>query len=319
MNSILVIIVPPIAGAIIGFVTNVVAIRMLFRPLKEIRVFGIRLPFTPGILPKQRFRLAQSIGGMVERELLTPEIIRQRLTRDDVREKIKSALCGFTEKFLDKSAGELLKGHENFLSKKVYDATEKMYPSFVDSVLLFLRRSDIRRELESKGRIFLKAVILQLNVFQRFFLSAGQYDLTLEEKMPQIIDELICNCEDLLKDDKSKKMLIDAVTSQLSRSIIGQNASLGELLEIKDDKKTELDNYLFNKIMFGADNQIENLLETINIKSLVSERIDSLDMLRVERIILDVMADQFKWINIFGGILGFLIGSFQVLFTHLVG
>ncbi|MDR0302848.1 MAG: DUF445 family protein, partial [Treponema sp.] len=51
--------VPPIAGAIIGFVTNVVAIRMLFRPLKEIRFLGARLPFTPGILPKQRQKLAQ--------------------------------------------------------------------------------------------------------------------------------------------------------------------------------------------------------------------------------------------------------------------
>jgi uncharacterized membrane protein YheB (UPF0754 family) len=34
-------------------------------------------------------------------------------------------------------------------------------------------------------------------------------------------------------------------------------------------------------------------------------------MLRVERIVLDVMSDQFKWVEIFGGILGFLIGMFQ--------
>ncbi|MDR1636833.1 MAG: DUF445 family protein, partial [Treponema sp.] len=65
--------VPPLAGAFIGFLTNVLAIRMLFRPLKELRIFGIRLPFTPGILPRERRRLADSIGRMVERELLTPE------------------------------------------------------------------------------------------------------------------------------------------------------------------------------------------------------------------------------------------------------
>jgi uncharacterized membrane protein YheB (UPF0754 family) len=60
------------------------------------------------------------------------------------------------------------------------------------------------------------------------------------------------------------------------------------------------------------DGQIENMLASINIQEMVRERIDSLDMIRVEKIVLDVMANQFKWINIFGGILGFLIGLFQV-------
>ena len=49
MNTIVLFVVPPIAGAIIAYITNVIAIKMLFRPLNEIRVFGIRVPFTPGI------------------------------------------------------------------------------------------------------------------------------------------------------------------------------------------------------------------------------------------------------------------------------
>jgi uncharacterized membrane protein YheB (UPF0754 family) len=40
MNSYLLWIIPPLAGAIIGYVTNAVAVKMLFRPLREIRVFG---------------------------------------------------------------------------------------------------------------------------------------------------------------------------------------------------------------------------------------------------------------------------------------
>jgi uncharacterized membrane protein YheB (UPF0754 family) len=93
-------IIPPLAGAIIGYITNVVAIRMLFRPLKAIRVFGLRLPFTPGILPRQRHQLAESIGRMVERELLTPEIIRERLGRPDVREKLKAQTASYTGSLL---------------------------------------------------------------------------------------------------------------------------------------------------------------------------------------------------------------------------
>ena len=45
-------ILPPVLGAIIGYVTNAIAIRMLFRPFNEIRVLGLRLPFTPGLIPR---------------------------------------------------------------------------------------------------------------------------------------------------------------------------------------------------------------------------------------------------------------------------
>ncbi|MCK4514025.1 MAG: DUF445 family protein, partial [Spirochaetaceae bacterium] len=48
-------VLPPALGAVIGYVTNYVAIRMLFRPLTERRVFGVRVPFTPGIIPRQRY------------------------------------------------------------------------------------------------------------------------------------------------------------------------------------------------------------------------------------------------------------------------
>jgi uncharacterized membrane protein YheB (UPF0754 family) len=57
----------------------------------------------------------------------------------------------------------------------------------------------------------------------------------------------------------------------------------------------------------------------MNIRAMVAARIDSLDMLRVERIVLDVMADQLKWINFFGAILGALIGGAQILVSSVLG
>jgi uncharacterized membrane protein YheB (UPF0754 family) len=232
VNRALLFIIPPVAGAIIGYVTNAIAIKMLFRPLREIRVFGIRVPFTPGILPRQRKRLAVSIGAMVERELLTAEVLRNRLANIDIK-------------------------------------------NFQGIVTEFLRRDDVRKEFESKGRILMRNIFSKMNTFQRFFISAGQYDQTMEQKMPEIIDELIGSVESLLQEDRIKA-----------------------------------------KILAAVDGQIENILASIDIKTLVAERIDSLDMERVERIILDVMADQFKWINVFGGLLGFLIGVFQSTFVY---
>jgi len=309
---------PPVVGAVIGFITNVVAIRMLFRPLKEVRVLGVRLPFTPGILPKQRGRLAQSIGGMVERELLTPEIVRQRLLRDDVREKVREALSLFTENILQKTPAELLEGRGDSLSKKVPSIIERMYPAFAGAALDFLRRDDIRMEMEFRGRIFLRNILLKLNTIQRLFLSAGQYDQRLDEKMPEIIDELVSGAEKLLYSEKTKNKLINAASASFVKTIGGQDIKIGSLLGMDAINKKAFDDFLFDKMMTAVDGQIENILASINVKALVSDRIDSLDMLRVERIIIDVMADQFKWIDIFGGILGFLIGLFQSTLSFLI-
>jgi len=46
--------IPPLLGALIGYVTNYIAIRMLFRPLKAWWFLGVRIPMTPGIIPGKR-------------------------------------------------------------------------------------------------------------------------------------------------------------------------------------------------------------------------------------------------------------------------
>ncbi|MCI5190943.1 MAG: DUF445 family protein, partial [Candidatus Electrothrix sp. AS4_5] len=62
---------PPLLGALIGYLTNKVAIRMLFRPLKPWYILGKRVPMTPGIIPSKRHDLAENIGDMVGEKLLT--------------------------------------------------------------------------------------------------------------------------------------------------------------------------------------------------------------------------------------------------------
>lgn len=69
----------PLIGALIGYLTNHIAIRMLFRPLHPWRLAGRRIPLTPGVIPAARHRLARNIGKMVGDHLLTPEDVRRAL------------------------------------------------------------------------------------------------------------------------------------------------------------------------------------------------------------------------------------------------
>ena len=52
----------PAVGAVIGYITNDIAIRMLFRPHQAKYIMGIHVPFTPGIIPKEKSRIATAIG-----------------------------------------------------------------------------------------------------------------------------------------------------------------------------------------------------------------------------------------------------------------
>jgi uncharacterized membrane protein YheB (UPF0754 family) len=313
MNEYLFWIVPPLAGGAIGFLTNVVAIRMLFRPLREIRIFGFRLPFTPGILPKQRGKLADSIGSMVERELLTPEILRERLRREDTRLKIQQAVGDFSEKIGNEPLEKFFIPHKEAYGALLLSAGKKLYPGLREQLINFLNRDEVRREFEYQGRIFISNAVLKLNVFQRFFISAAQYDKTLDEKMPEIIDDLVNQISEICGDPKTMNAVIGAVKNVLVQKITGEK--LSTILALNGEKKKKLDSYICAGLLELMDGQIENFLKMINVRTMVCDRINALEMEKVERIVLDVMANQFKWIDIFGAILGFLIGLFQALFS----
>ena len=63
--------------------------------------------------------------------------------------------------------------------------------------------------------------------------------------------------------------------------------------------------------------ELSGLVQAVNIKELVSEKVDSLDLLQLERLLLGIMEEQFKYINLFGALLGFLIGLVNLLFFQL--
>lgn len=94
-------VLPPLLGATIGYVTNAIAIRMLFRPLRPVVFLGITLPFTPGVIPRQRDDLAERIGDMVARDLLTPDVFHDRFTAGSfhrtLRVEISRGIAAFAQ------------------------------------------------------------------------------------------------------------------------------------------------------------------------------------------------------------------------------
>lgn len=99
--------IPPLLGALIGYVTNYIAIRMLFRPLRPWCLFGLRVPLTPGIIPARRSELARRMGEMVGDHLLTVDDVGRALGKESIRLELRMTVTDKLGRFLDRPSGPL--------------------------------------------------------------------------------------------------------------------------------------------------------------------------------------------------------------------
>ncbi|MGM7719285.1 DUF445 domain-containing protein [Metabacillus sp. Hm71] len=88
MNILMTTLMMIVVGAAIGGVTNHLAIKMLFRPYKPLYLFGKRVPFTPGLIPKRREELANQMGKMVVEHLLTAEGLKRKFLQAQFQEQL---------------------------------------------------------------------------------------------------------------------------------------------------------------------------------------------------------------------------------------
>ena len=279
---------PPVIGAVIGYATNSIAIRMLFRPLEKKRLLGIPIPLTPGVIPRQRGHIARSIARVVSRELLTEDSIRSQLKRPEFIKSLRSKLSSLADNVLSTSVRRIATGLQHALPElerrlpsalhRLFRSREFLYalrgivsrfvdiagnqtleqvvkdltliefvqqriiptiadaevsrqvartfreiikepqstigdilspaainklagmipalmPSLMRQLIDWLGRPAMRRELETQGRILLRGVLDRLNILQKLFVGATQYDRTLNERMPEIVDDALLQIE----------------------------------------------------------------------------------------------------------------------------
>jgi len=92
---------PPVFGGVIGYFTNDLAIKMLFRPYRPYYLFKRRLPLTPGLIPSNQGRLAQRVADTIMGSLLTPEELENLARRLLQTERTQQAIRWLLELALD--------------------------------------------------------------------------------------------------------------------------------------------------------------------------------------------------------------------------
>lgn len=83
------VLLPPIAGAAIGWLTNYVAIKLLFRPHAPRSVFGYKIQ---GVIPKRRKDIARSMAKAIEKDLLSSGDFAKALSGLDWEKEIEKTV-----------------------------------------------------------------------------------------------------------------------------------------------------------------------------------------------------------------------------------
>ncbi len=217
---------PPVIGAFIGYLTNKVAIKMLFRPLTAKYVFGVRVPMTPGVIPSKRADLAINIGEMVGSHLLTSKEISGALEKETFQKTLYDLIEGRGETLLQKDLGPVTdiipEKYQTYYQVAVHaitDQSQKAIHSFLDSdsfkkileesigeqfdrllatdLQTFLPGTDREtayRFLEkSLGRMFASPAMSEWieSFVQQKVYAALQQEKSLNDIMPQSMQELI--------------------------------------------------------------------------------------------------------------------------------
>ena len=323
-------VLPLVWGGVIGYLTNALAIRMLFRPLTRKYLFGIPVPLTPGIIPRRRGELARSIGRMVSRDLLSAETLRDRLGseaferaleaqfrsvreavarrpladlaaavggRRDAREEAAAATGApmdwpqLVRRLLEQMLGRLvgsrafIYGVRSLVARLVDDLgarrlrdlvtaeqltrlvaggvlpaltgaavraqvaaavrrwlrrrreentplnrlltaetvdllaalLQRNLPALLEALFAWLRGPEMRRQLEVRGRALLRDILDKLNVMQRMFVTVAQYDASLNERMPEIVTDVIDRAEAAAATGAVQEQIVAAAHRALTR------------------------------------------------------------------------------------------------------
>ncbi len=107
MNTLLQLTAPPVLGAFIGYMTNYVAIKMLFRPLRPWKILGFRVPMTPGVIPSKRHMLAENIGEMVGEHLLTSGDVSGAINGNKFQQELRELIDNRLDSMLGKDLGPI--------------------------------------------------------------------------------------------------------------------------------------------------------------------------------------------------------------------
>lgn len=288
----------PVIGAVIGYCTNYIAVKMLFRPLRPVHLFGRQLPFTPGIIPKGQARLARAIGGVVGDTLLTEEDLQQMLLTEEVQNQLRISLDNLLREKEEVSLKELCL---QFTDETGYETgravmQEKLTDVVADRVL------DM-----GLGEIISQKVLEAV----RQKVSGSLLGMMLSGDMLDSFAEPIRSSVDRYLEGNVGALLAPQVSRLWSET---EEKHLGEV----DQSLREANIDLTEIVMQGYEKLVAakaaDLLGMLHLGNVAEDKVMSLEPEELEKLVMSVMKKELGAVINLGALVGFLIGLLNLIF-----
>ena len=318
-------VIAPLLGGVIGYITNDIAIRMLFRPHKAKYVMGVHIPFTPGIIPKEKGRIADAIGGVISENLMNKEVLQRYLLSDDMVKKVRSAVEEFisTQQHNGETVREFLchyltEEEVATISRKVSESlTKQTYQKLADSSVgekvAHIVVNHVAEKLSVNGAQELLAG-LGSAMGGLGGMAAGLFGANIVAKFLGMLRDpaerfLADHINTMLKNNGE-----EIVSNMLGGEIEGfLNKPMCKQLEGHDDQLKQVVNTIESIYCAIINDHLPKILESIDISKIVRERINEMDVNETEKLIFQVMDKELKAIVWLGALLGLVMGSINIL------
>ena len=318
-------IIAPLLGGVIGYITNDIAIRMLFRPHTAKYVFGIHIPFTPGIIPKEKGRIAEAVGGVISENLMNKDVLEKYLLSEDMIEKVRSAVEEFiaTQQRNNETVVQFL-GH--YLSKEEIDTIaqninrsitkqtyEKLADSSVGEKVAHIAIDHVAQKLTIDGaQELLSGIGGALGGIGG--IAAGLFGGNIVAKFLSMLREpaehfLAKNINTMLRDN-GEEIVSNMIGGEVDNFL---NKPVSNLLEGHEEQLAQAVNTIESIYRSIITEHLPKILQSIDISKIVRERINEMDVNETEKLIFQVMDKELKAIVWLGALLGLVMGSINIL------
>lgn len=318
-------IIAPLLGGVIGYITNDIAIRMLFRPHKAKYIMGVHVPFTPGIIPKEKGRIADAIGGVISENLMNKDVLERYLLSDDMVSKVRLSVEEFieTQKHNPETVKEFL-GHylsddeiatisqnvNESITKQTYT---KLSDASVGEKVAHIAIDHVAERLSIDGA---QELLAGLGGAMRGLggMAAGLFGGNIVARFLGMLREpaehfLANNINTMLKNNGE-----EIVSNMVGGEVEGfLNKPVCKLLEGHDDQLMQTVNTVESIYRTIINDHLPKILESIDISKIVRERINEMDVNETEKLIFQVMDKELKAIVWLGALLGMIMGSINLL------
>lgn len=297
------ILIGPIVGAIIGYFTNYIAVKMLFRPWEPKYLFGKQLPFTPGIIPKSRDRIAITVGSAVAENLLTEDAIERTILSPELKQqladKVNSAIdYGTTDERKVREVITFYMDGEEF--DELMDRGEALVS---EAMTIKILEMDLGKTVSEQ-------------VVNTIYERKGDHFLTrflTDDFIQTVANRIHLTVDDALVEQGPK--MIQSVIHQEFEKFEGKEIS--ELMLMV--KKMDID---FGQKVAGAyevvmRKRLSQILRTIDISGIIKDKLDAMDPKEIERLTLTVAKKELGAIVNLGALIGFVLGCLNMVTAML--